>query len=133
MHAAVFFILTQPFDHCRILVDLKVPLLLFTWNDERLSVALDHIQAAVEIEMDGLVPVPFRMAEDMGDGLPVGMLELFAVGGEDESIALDDIQQFIARVVLAAVVRHFHIIDPQRVILRIAFLSQVGFHVMGIS
>ena len=69
----------------------------------------------------------------MGDGRPVRMAELFTVGRNDEMVAADDVQQFVARIMLAAVMRNLHKVDLQRVFFRIALRPQVSLHVMGIT
>ena len=74
------------------------------------------------------------MAEDMGDGRPVGMVVRLSVGRDDEVVALDDVQQFVAGVIHAPVVRYLHEIDLQRILFRIAFhVPQVGFDIVGVA
>ena len=99
-------------------MDFKVPCLLLAVIDKRfLSVSGDDIEAAVEIEVDFLLPIPFGVAENMGDGCPVGMTMLLSVGRDYETVTLDDVQQLVAGVVHASVVRHFDEIDLQRIVL----------------
>ena len=45
-----------------------------------------------------------RMAQDVREHLPVGMAELVPVGGDDIVVALDEVQELVARIVHAPVV-----------------------------
>ena len=93
------------------LVNLEIVVNLLPVHDEASTVLFEREHVAVEIQMHLLIPVPGGVAEDMGNRLPVGMAELFAVGGDDVMVALDEVQQLVARVVQAAMVRYLDEID----------------------
>ena len=120
-------------DLVRILMNLEVPRLRLIGIKNGAGVFLNRFQVAIEVKMDLLVPVATGVAEDVGEAFAVGVAELLSVGGEDVVIAEDDVQEFVARVVPAAVVCHLDEIHRQRVVLRIAFAPQVCLDIMGIA
>ena len=115
-------------------MDLEIPRFLLAFLEKGAGVLDDLVQPAVEIQVDLLVPVAAGMAEDVGEGRPVGVGMDLAVGRDDEMVAPDDVQELVAGVVPASVVRDFHIVDHQRVLFRVSFhVPEVSLDVVGIA
>ena len=114
-------------------MDLEVIGFQLGGEEEAAALAHEGVQVGVEVEMDLFAAVAGGMAEDVGEGLAVGVAELVAVGGNDVMVAMDQVHELVARVVQAAVVRDLHVIDPERMLLGIALAAQVIHDIVRVA